>query len=72
MALSAVACEAALASIATDLPVTPDGTAAAAATLLRAQMVHADAQDLPASNLFTQAEKELLLEWLARLTDQQG
>ncbi len=69
MALSQVACEAALASIASDLPVAPDSTAAAAATMLRARMVNAGAQHLPASHLFTEAETALLLEWLARLTD---
>ncbi len=69
MALSDVACEAALVAISTDLPVTPDATAVAAANMLRAQMVYAGAEQLPASNLFTSAETLLLLEWLTRLTD---
>ena len=69
MALSQVACEAALASILNELPVTPDSTVAAAANMLRAQMLSADAQRLPAQSLFTRAETSLMLEWLARLTD---
>ena len=69
IALSQVACEATLASILTDLPVTPDSTAAAAANMLRAQLLHADAQHLPALGLFTKAETSLMLEWLTRLID---
>ncbi len=69
LALSQLACEAALASISTDPPVTADPTAAAAANMLRSRMVDAGAQHLPASKLFTRAETSLLLEWLARLTD---
>jgi AcrR family transcriptional regulator len=69
MALSDVACEAALASIATGLSVLPDSTAAAAANMLRAQMMYAGTEHLPASTLFTKAETSVLLEWLDRLTD---
>ena len=69
MALSQVACEAALASILTDHPVTRDSTAAAAANTLRVQLLHTDAQRLPASRLFSKAETSLMLDWLARLTD---
>ncbi len=69
MALSEVAREAALACILTDRPIVPDSTAAAAANMLRAQMLHAGAQHLPASTLFTESERALLLEWLARFTD---
>lgn len=68
MALSPLACEAALAAIATDLPVTSDATPAAAANLLRAQIAGEGAQHLPAAHPFTEAETLLLLEWLARLT----
>lgn len=69
MALSQVACDAALASILTDHLVTPDSTAAAAANRLRALLVPADAQHHPASRHFTKAETSLMLEWLARLTE---
>ena len=69
MTLSQVACEAALASILTDQPITLDSTAAAAANMLRVQLLHADTQTLPALGLFTKAETSLMLEWLARLTD---
>ena len=69
MALSQVAREAALASILTDRPIVPEFTVAAAANTLRAQILFADAQPQPASNPFTEPEKALLLEWLARLTD---
>ena len=69
MALSQVACEAALASILTDRPISPVSTVATAANTLRAQLIGASAQPQPASNPFTEPEKALLLEWLARLTD---
>ena len=69
LALSQVACEAALASIINELPVTPDSTVASAANMLRARMLSADAQHLPAQGIFTKAETSLMLEWLARLTD---
>lgn len=67
MALSQVACEAALSSILTDCPISLDSTAAAAANMLRAQLLQVDAQRLPTSRLFTEAEISLMLEWLARL-----
>ena len=69
MALSQLACEAALASIVSDVPVIPDSTGGAAANMLRAQLVNAGTQRLTGSGLFTKAETLLLLEWLARLTD---
>lgn len=69
MALSQVAREAALASILTDRPTVPEFTVAAAANTLHAQLLCAGAQSQPASNPFTEPEKALLLEWLARLTD---
>lgn len=69
MALSEVACEAALASILTKRPVTPDPTTAAAANMLRAQLLGAGAHDVPTPDLFSGAERALLLEWLARLAD---
>ncbi len=69
MALSQMACEAALASISTDVPVTPDSTAAAAANMLRAQIVQASEKHLHAAQSFTKAETSLLLEWLARFID---
>ena len=68
MALSQVACEAALASILTDHSVTPDSTAAAANTL-HALLIPADAQHHPASRHFTEAETALMFEWLARLSE---
>jgi AcrR family transcriptional regulator len=67
--LSQVACEAALASILTGRPVTKNATVAAAATMLRAQLLDAGVEGSLAPNLFTGAEFVLLLEWLARLTD---
>ena len=67
MALSQVACEAALSSILTNRPIAPDYGTATAANMLQAQLVHADSQRLPASSLFTEAELSLMLEWLARL-----
>ena len=68
-ALSEVACEAALASLLTKRPVTPDPTIAAAANLLRAQMLDAGANTVLSPELFSGAERALLLEWLARLAD---
>ena len=65
MALSDVACEAALASIATDVPITATSTVAAAAILLRSRLLPANA----AADRFTTAETAMLLEWLARLSD---
>lgn len=67
MALSQVSCEAALSSILTDPPVAPDPTGTTVAIMLRAQLLQADTQHLPASRLFTGAELTLMLEWLARL-----
>ena len=69
MALSQVACEAALSSILTDCPVAPDSTTAIAANMLRAQLLLADAQHLPTPRLFTEAETSLMLEWLGRLAN---
>lgn len=68
MALSQVACEAALASILTDHSAAPDSTAAAAANTLQALLASADAQHDPASHHFTNAESLLMLEWLSRFT----
>ena len=69
LTLSEVACEAALASILTKRPVTPDATIAAAANMLHARMSDTGAQRSPAAHLFSGAEMALLLEWLARLAD---
>ena len=69
MALSEVACEAALASILTKRPVLPDRTIAATANMLRAQMLNPGAHGLPAPDLLSEAERALLLEWLARLAN---
>ncbi len=69
LALSPVACEAALASILRDHPVSPDATVAAAANLLRAQLLYAGTEQPSASHPFSGAETSLLLEWLARLAD---
>ncbi len=70
MALSQVLCEAALASILVDPPISPDSTIVVAANTLRAQLLDASGLPEPASELFTAPEKALLLEWLARLTGQ--
>ena len=69
MALSQVACEAALSSILADRLVAPDPTAATAANMLRAQLLLADAQHLPTPRLFSEAETSLMLEWLGRLAN---
>ena len=69
MALSQVACEAVLASVLTDHPITRDSTGAAAANTLSAHLLHTETRRLPASSLFTKAETTLLLEWLSRLTN---
>ena len=69
MALSQVACEAALSSIVMDHAITPDPTPAAAANMLRAALFHGDPEHLPTGKLFTKAETALLLEWLARFTE---
>lgn len=69
MALSRVACEAALASILTDQATPTDSTVAAAANTLREHLLCVDAQPQSTANPFTEPEKALLLEWLARLTD---
>ncbi len=69
MALSQVACEAALASILTDSPVAPDSTVAAAANMLRTLFVPSEAQQHPASRYFTKAETSLMFEWLTRLIE---
>jgi hypothetical protein len=68
MELSQVACEAALASILTDLPVASNANAAGAANMLRAQLLGEEAQKLRAKGLFTPSERALLLEWLARVS----
>ncbi len=69
MALSEEACEAALASILTKRPVTPEPTIMAAANMIRAQMLDAGAHTGSTPDLFTGPERALLLEWLARLAD---
>ena len=69
MALSDVACEAALASILTDASAKPDSTVAGTANTLRALFVDADAKHHPALRHFTKAETSLMFEWLARLTE---
>ena len=69
MALSPAACEAALASVLVDHPAAPVSTVGVAANTLRAQLLRAGEQHLPASHCLTEAETALLLQWLTRLTD---
>ncbi len=69
LALSEVACEAALAALLTESPVTPDATVAAAANMLHARIRNGGPGDWSASSHFTAAERALLLEWLSRLAD---
>ncbi len=66
MSLSDTACDAALATIVTDRSILPAPTVAAAATTLRALVTVEEAHPSE-SNVFTEAERALLLEWLDRL-----
>ena len=67
MSLSDTGCDATLAAIVTDQSIFPAPTAATAATTLRALMtVVGEAHPLEA-NVFTDAERALLVEWLDRL-----
>ena len=69
MSLSETACDAALAAIVTDRPILPAPTVAAAATMLRALVTGAEAAHPSETNVFTEAERALLVEWLDRLTE---
>ena len=67
MSLSDTACDAALAAIVTDQSILPAPTVAMAATTLRA-LVTGVAEAHPSEpNVFTEAERALLIEWLDRL-----
>lgn len=68
MSLSETACDAALAAMVTDQPVSPAPTVAAAATTLRALVTGAEEAHPSQPNVFTKAECALLTEWLDRLT----
>ncbi len=71
MSLSETACGAALAAIVTDHPILPAPTVAVAATTLRALVTGAEAAHPSEPNVFTEAERALLVEWLDRLTEVQ-
>ena len=69
MSLSEIACDAALAAMVTDQPISPAPTVAAAATTLRALVTGAEAVHPSEPNLFTEGERTLLVEWLDRLSE---
>ena len=68
MSLPEAACDAALTAIVTDEPALPAPTAAWAATTLRALLFRAAGVQAAEANLFTEAERTLMMEWLDRLT----
>ena len=67
MSLSEAACDAALAAMVTDQPVLPAPAVAAAAITLRALVTGAQEEHSSEPNVFTEAERALLVEWLDRL-----
>lgn len=69
MTLSELACDMALATIATDGPVGPAPVAAQVATTLRALLEETEASLSPAAQQFTPSERALFLEWLKRVSD---
>ena len=67
MALSDLACEAALAAIVTDRSILPAPRVAAAATTLRALVTGGEEAHPSEPKVFSEAELALLVEWLDRL-----
>ncbi len=68
MSLSDTACDAALAAIVTDQAISPTPAVVAVATTLRAFVSGIEEAGPSETNLFTEAERALLVEWLDRLT----